>query len=177
MRRRAPKADGSVHWGLFGVTEIPDHTDPSKTYLKRWRLLETPYGGVKVHHIRMSDDPYTRGLHDHPWSFISFRLRRGYHEITPGPFFRSPGAEPCEAGPGRAFGLYDRRNHRFVNVVRSTDQHAVRLDDEERGCWTLVFNGRRKREWGFQFPGSEWKPWYESNGPQAKNVRGRAGSV
>lgn len=171
------QGQGWARWGVLGITEIPDYADPTKVYLKRWRLIESPWFGIKVHHIRMSDAPQIRGLHDHPWSFISIRLRRGYSELVPGPFFNSPGAEPCEAGPGRAFGLYDRRDHRLVNIVRSSDLHAVQLDDEERGCWTLVFNGRRKREWGFQFPGRQWMPWHQLDGPHARNIRGHAGST
>ena len=170
-------------WGLFRVIEIPDHDDPTKVYLKRYALIKTPFFGVKVHHIRMSDRPETRGLHDHPWSFIAFRLRRGYKEWVPsrvynGVFDTPPDGLRRPTGPaGWIAYVFDQRRHRFVNIVRATDLHAVCLDDEVRGCWTLVLSGRRKREWGFRFPGEEWKPWYESDGPVARNKRGEPAQV
>lgn len=166
---------GAARWALFGITEIPDHDDPSRVYLKRWRIVESPYFGVKVHHIRMSDNPTTRGLHDHPWSFISIRLRGGYHELRPGPNFdRYSGPWMLVIGEKR--GIYRRHTHRRVNVVRSTDLHAVCLTDD-KPCWTLVFNGPRRREWGFRFPGAEWLPWQQLPGAHARNVRGKAGST
>lgn len=146
-----------IRWGLFGKTEIPDREDPSRTYLRRWRLIETPLGGVKVHHILLSDRPELSGLHDHPWSFVSVQLRGRYHEWVPHP-----------AGGTRV------RTHRWVNVVRAEEPHAVIISRQP--CWTLVFNGRRRREWGFLKDG-RWTPWFEVDAPAARNVRGRAGST
>lgn len=172
-----PKADGSAHWGFFGITEIPDHDNPEQVYLKRWRIIESPWFGVKVHHILLSDNPVTRGLHDHPWSFLSIRLRGNYTELRQGPNFENQlsrglrGSDVCLDA-----GIYRRHTHRFLNVVRSTDLHAVRLRNGYP-CWTLVLNGRRCREWGFRFPGGEWMPWHQLDGAHARNVRGRAGST
>lgn len=158
MRRLLPgQVSGSKgKWALFGITEIPDHDDPNKVYLWRLRLIKTPYFGIKVHNIRMSDNPETCGLHDHPWSFISIQLRGGYDELRPGVNFDRSPVPRWSAVTGVSYGIYRLRLHRFVNVVRSTDMHAVRID--RWPCWTLVLNGRRKREWGFRFPGQPWKP-------------------
>lgn len=50
-----------------------------KLYLTRLTLLTTPLFGIKLHKIHLPDSD--RGLHTHPWSFISFILRGGYVEL------------------------------------------------------------------------------------------------
>lgn len=164
-------------WQIFGITEIPDHDDPTRTYLKRWRLIETPLGGIKIHHIMLSDNPATRGLHDHPWDFISIKLKGGYLELTPGPFFDDTDEERrVTAFEGMNGNVFSVKFSGPFNLVRSTDQHAVRLTDD-KPCWTLVINGPRLRKWGFRFPSGQWTPWDELPGPSARNIRGHAGSV
>ncbi len=170
------------NWCIFGITEIPDHEDPTEVYLKRWRLVDFPrLFGIKLHHIRMSDNPETRGLHDHPWSFISIRLRRNYTELRPGVNFLHFSLlnqdRQWTARAGLLSWVFTEKRRRRWSFTRCTDLHAVQLDDTGRGCWTLVLNGPRVREWGFRFPGGEWMPWHQLDGAHARNVRGRAGSV
>ena len=47
-------------------------------FLERFTLLKTPWGQLRIHHFRRSDEDHE--LHDHPWSFVTFILAGGYHE-------------------------------------------------------------------------------------------------
>ena len=47
----------------------------------RYRLLDTRWGGLYVHHFLRSDQD--RDLHDHPWHFTSLILWGGYVEELP----------------------------------------------------------------------------------------------
>lgn len=107
---------------------IHNNGDP---YLRRFTLLWTPLFRVYLHEILRSDGD--RALHDHPWAFVSFILRGGYVEHLPG--------GPRWCGPGRLI------------FHRAFDLHRVQLrglpDGTECAAWTLVFCGRKKRQWGF----------------------------
>jgi hypothetical protein len=117
------------------TTDIPDLTDPTKTYLRRLRLVETPWFGVFLHKILLPDAD--RDLHDHPWDFATLILRGGYEEQVPssGP---AAGTRRWRAGSA----------HR----VRATDLHSVRRLFRVP-TWTLVVVGRRQRAWGFATDG------------------------
>ncbi len=123
-------------------------------YIVRWRLIQTPLFAVYLHHILRSDDD--RDLHDHPWPFVSLILRGGYWEWTPRAECKLLPDTPCQCntepvrtwhGPGS------------VLVHRGADQHRLELP-EGKTTWTLVFCGRRGREWGFQTDDG-WLPWRE----------------
>jgi hypothetical protein len=127
-------------WAAFKRFDIPDMDRPDRTYLRRWRIVETPWFGVKVHHILMTDSD--RAHHDHPWSFVSLILRGGYEESIRGV------AETVRRRrrPGRWHRMPAEGLHRITTLYG-------------RSCWTLVVNGPRRREWGFVEPGSEWVDW------------------
>jgi hypothetical protein len=59
---------------------IASASEETRPYLIRW-AINTPFGGVKLHHILRSDED--RDCHDHPWSFLSIVLRGGYWEHRP----------------------------------------------------------------------------------------------
>lgn len=104
------------------VIKLPDTGD---TLLTRYRLFQTPWGGVYIHR---HENPDTRRLHDHPWPFVSVVLRGGYRER-------------------RSYGPVDTHIQRF-NVKRATDAHYIRSLDRVP-TWTLFLVGRRQRTWGF----------------------------
>lgn len=57
--------------------DIPSRANPGNTYLRRLRIIQTPWFSVLFHKIYEPDD----GLypHDHPWAwFRTFVLRGGY---------------------------------------------------------------------------------------------------
>ncbi len=116
-----------ARWALFSREDIPDISDPSRTYLTRWRILQTPWFGVFLHAIRLPDQD--RHLHDHPWSFVSLVLRGTYVEQRPGSI--------------------TARRAGSVAFRRAVDLHRI-LALHKSPVWTLVFVGPRRRRWGFQ---------------------------
>lgn len=108
---------------------------PDDPYMVRYKLIETPWFAVRVHHILRSDGD--RDLHDHPWSFVSIVLRGGYDELTP------------MTWRGDELIVVATRTITAPAVIyhRAEDLHRLELD---RPAWTLVFTGPRRRHWGFQ---------------------------
>ncbi|HXI82093.1 MAG TPA: hypothetical protein VNM34_14900 [Verrucomicrobiae bacterium] len=121
----------SRNWAIFSREDIPDSLHPERTYLTRWRLLQTPWFGVYLHAIREPDRD--RHMHDHPWSFVSVVLRGGYLEERPD-------------------GRTGRRRAGSVCLRRAEDLHRVALL-ARRPTWTLVLAGWRRRSWGFDVDG------------------------
>ena len=111
------------------------HPGNSSPILRRWTLIETPLFGLKVHHLVQSD-PSERGFHDHPWDYLSLRLRDLYIENILG-----------------SDGII-RREHRRISRRKSTTPHRIDIPEGSK-CWTLVLTGHRRREWGFVAPRSE----------------------
>lgn len=117
-------------------------TDPvtGVPYMKRWRLVSADRFGIFVHHILRPD--WTRASHDHPWHFLSIRLWGRYDEEL--------------YLPGGA--LREVLRARRVSFRRKDQLHRVARLHRARGVWTLVFRGRRGREWGFKADGKDWLP-------------------
>jgi hypothetical protein len=116
------------------------------------RALNTPFFGVKLHHILLSDED--RDCHDHPWSFLSVILRGGYWEVTP------EGGQPREIIEGKAITRYnDAKWYGAGSVLWRPAPWVHRLIlPEGRDAWSLVFTGPRRREWGFHTV-CGWIPW------------------
>jgi len=123
-------------------SKVPDFWEKD-TLLYRFSIINTPWFSIKLHHLEKSDDAM-RGLHDHPWNFISVTLKGGYGEVMPD-------------------GLHKPKRIKFR---RYSDLHRVVVNHEYKGAWTLVFTGRKQQEWGFVRDG-EWTAWYETVGPHA----------
>ncbi len=126
-------------------------------YMRRWRILNTPWFGVRIHHILRSDND--RVMHDHPFSFLSIILWGGYCEWRPlyevVPLLQLGLYTHCDLmkpvfkwfGPGSI--LYRRAEalHRLELPSLPADAEKGR---QERSAWTLVFRGPVRRGWGFQ---------------------------
>ncbi|MCC7419836.1 MAG: hypothetical protein IT428_06130 [Planctomycetaceae bacterium] len=132
---------------LFERFVIGPEADP---YMIRWRLIETPWFGVFFH--RIFRDDADRHLHDHPWPFVSLILKGGYFEELPARFYQLP----LRNNPVR---VESRTWKPPLSIIRhaATDLHRITLNDG-RPAWTLVFIGRRCREWGFQTEDG-WIDW------------------
>lgn len=124
---------------IYGCEATGDQHNPLFT---RYTLLSTHWGNLYLHVFHRSD--IRDVLHDHPWSFVSLILWRGYIEETPeGKFRRWP----------------------LSLLFRSaTWIHRVELVGE-RPAVTLVWVTRRKREWGFHQAGcwTQWQDYFRIN--------------
>jgi len=123
------------NWSFFTIEKICN--DKGQIYLKRYRLIETPYFKVYLHRILLSDSD--RAMHCHPWDFTSIILYNGYIEHTP------DNINVCKMG----------------DIIRhkAEDLHRLELLPGQT-CTSLVITGKKRRTWGFQTI-SKWIPFYE----------------
>lgn len=137
MKSRPPR------WALFKWFVIPDRENPEQIYLKRLRVIQTPFWSIYCHWIYLPDTD--RDLHNHPWNFTSIILRGGYVEYLDSP------REPCD-GVAQSFLRWSRHKmwmdewHKIVSIKPRTI--------------TLVITGHRKQTWGFK-TAEGFVPWYE----------------
>lgn len=111
-------------------------------YLTRWYLLRTVPVAIWLHQFHASDED--RAKHDHPFSFLTIILWRGYIEHT------DSGAS--RKWPGQV-------------LYRPAEwKHRVELVDNKT-CWTLVVRFKRHRDWGFWEPTGwvKWNVWLKNN--------------
>lgn len=106
-------------------------------YLRRLRVIETPWFGVYVHWIHRPDSD--RWMHDHPFAFVSFMLRGWYFEET------SSG----------------ERLVKWINAKRLGELHRIThvCSPPMAPALSLVFRGPRVRTWGFATD-KGWVPWF-----------------
>jgi hypothetical protein len=144
------KGKRSPRWALNERMVIP--CEDGSDYLIRRRLIQTPLFGVYVHQLLGPDkeDP-----HDHPWSFVSVVLRGGYTED----FYPFPHLAAARVVP-----FFRRQEWRRGSAHRMGTATAHRITHVLPGTVSLIFVGRRKREWGFFPAGGGWVPWKEYEG-------------
>jgi hypothetical protein len=111
------------------------------------RILGVVRMCLHVFHRSDADD-----LHDHPWGFVSVILWRGYVEVTP-----CAACSPCENSTGCNYRQRKRVWPGMILFRRATHRHRVELIDGKKAV-TLVFMGKRWREWGF-FTSKGWQQW------------------
>lgn len=123
-------------WGLNSTFMIGKQDNPM---MKRWRLIQTPMGGVYVHFIYREDlDPIG---HDHPWAFWSLVLKGGYTELL----------QTHPRYPDQP----KRVSHRRFSLHHFPLKWAHRIISVEPGTITLVLVGPKKKQWGFWQPVTE----------------------
>lgn len=161
MRTHTKANDHRKQWAFMEGFEIPDAEDPSKTYLWRLRVIQTPLGGLYLHRIAMGDGD--RDLHDHPFPFAALVLAGGYTEE----FARLPRPSEREWRPGvvleRKVSLPSEpilRIHRrgTFNRIDSRSAHRIEKLLGAGPTWTLVFVGPRVQVWGF-WTAEGFVPW------------------
>ena len=123
---------------IYGCESRGDGDVP---YLSRYTLFSTPFGNLYLHVFHRSDHDV---MHDHPWAYISLILSGGYFEETPDAA-NPDGTRLRLKTPGMA--LFRRARH-IHRVVLHPGIEPV----------TLVWVGRRCREWGFWTP-EGWEQW------------------
>lgn len=119
--------------------------------MTRYFLFRRKSFAVFLHHFHRSD---LDELHDHPWTFITFLLSRGYWEHLPtGRFWR----------------------RRFSILYRPAEwQHFIELDKcwchgKEIPTWTLVLRFKARREWGFIKDG-KWTLWKKFEDMKSRSI-------
>lgn len=116
-------------------------------YMRRWIFWMGPLGTLRLHHFMRSD--MDEALHDHPWRFVTFPFST-YDEYVPVSDFVD------------ATHLKEVKRWRF-HYRPANYRHAVKL---RKPTWTLVWTGRKMREWGFWREGvfTKWKAWFTKYG-------------
>lgn len=126
------------------------YTQQGEPYLYRWWLIpRNRFLNIYLHKVVRDDDD--RALHDHPWRYVSLILRSGYIEVT------KKGKEVYRAPR--------------ILIRRATHTHRLVLLNENRPTWTIVFTGRKVREWGFHCP-KGWVHWKIFTGGEDGKIRG-----
>jgi hypothetical protein len=118
---------------LLLVKEIK--SKQGEVHFRRYRLLQTPWFAIYIHHILISDQD--KDMHDHPWNFTSVILEGAYREVS--------------SYPSNFDKIYVR-DYYSGDVIehQAQDAHKITLVSDE--VWTLVFTSGRVREWGYQTP-------------------------
>lgn len=138
-------------WAIVHKSVITDLYEDSK-YLTRWRIIQTPWFALYLHHIHRPD--HERDLHDHPWNFISIILWGGYAEEIAK---YNDSAYDIRGDPKTKIRTWKRGS---VHYMRTEDAH--RISSLLSPVWTLLLCGRRRREWGFWRAINSWvtaKTW------------------
>jgi len=118
------------------------YSPEGQPYIKRWRILETPWFNLWLHHILMDDDD--RDMHNHPWWFYSFIISGGYVEEVTEPDHTHK-LENC---------LYRFLVCRLpfcsstIAYRHQNQYHRVSLR-HAKPCWSLILTGPKTNEWGF----------------------------
>lgn len=134
-------------WKRFNIAGI------NGVYLRRLRVIQTPWFSIYWHHIDQPDpdlDP-----HDHPWKFWSIIIRGGY-------------TERVYMNPDNVF-FNTFQTWRRGSIHHMPTRWAHRITEALPGTVTLIIAGPRERVWGFwrqRFTGgietrrkTDWIPW------------------
>lgn len=133
-------------WALLSWFEVPDLIQRDLVYLRRLRIIQTPWFGIYLHWIYLPDAD--RDPHDHPWPFVSWVLRGGYTEQIHTRF----------SVAGQTVTRVAHRKWARWSVHRMGITTAHRILTLEPNTVTLVLVGRRSRSFGF-WTLDGWVPW------------------
>lgn len=131
---------GHRRWEVLGPPLVLHDENNSREFLKRWRLVQTPWFSIFVHRMQVPDPG--NDLHDHPWAFLSLVVKGGYVERV---------AERGVAGE-----VLRGRGRWSVAGIRLDQRHTVAAVRDP--TWTLIVTGPTRRRWGF-FVDGEWQDW------------------
>jgi hypothetical protein len=125
-------------WALWQWMDIPSAHNANAVYLRRLRVVQTPWFSVLIHWINEPDAG--RHPHDHPWWFASWVVRGGYvEEMWP-----HYGHYRDNISMSR---LWPRRSWHTMSFWA-----AHRITEVLPGTITVIFTGRRRRKFRFWTP-------------------------
>lgn len=135
----------SPRWAFNAKMQIPCRS--GIPYLFRRRLIQTPWFGVYLHDIFEPDSD--QDPHDHPWNFVGVVLRGSY-------------TEELHLIPHVDVTVKRRQTWKRWSWHRMTRETAHRIVEAEPGLRTLIFVGKRQKDWGFYTqPWGGFVPWQE----------------
>lgn len=111
---------------------------PDNPMLIRWRLIQTPIGGVYLHFIHRED--LDRDPHDHPWTFWTWVIRGQYIDSV-WPDARLIGTRHGEVLHGEL--------HKRWSFRKFPREQAHRITATHGKVTSLVIVGPKVRTWGF----------------------------
>jgi hypothetical protein len=114
-------------------------------YAYRWVLL-TPWFNIRLHHFLRSDDK--RYFHDHAWDFWTFILKGYYYDVSPTPLHHRKKVAGNFFDKEKNIWCTKKLRKQF-NIYKVNAEHRHYVDVPYKGCWTLVFNLPKRRNWGF----------------------------
>lgn len=157
-----------MNWKNLEIGKRIDIEDcEHRPYLTRWHLIRVGERfALMLHKFHRSDED--RELHDHPWSFITLILTKGYweHREICQEHDGASALRPClRCKLGTVRGIKRYWYPRFSVLFRRAEwRHRVEIKNAP--VYTLVLRLGRRREWGFwnkagQF--THWKLWWRNN--------------
>lgn len=132
-------------WGVFNKRVI--HID-GNVHLIRYKLINTPFGGIYIHRFMRPD--MDRHMHDHPWNFATFILNGSYTELF------DPLPNLYGMSPGPTYKRYWRKLS--FHRMHTNQAHMVTKISNYTPLITLVFVGPKKDDWGF-YTLNGWVQW------------------
>jgi hypothetical protein len=142
-------------WAFWKWADIPSQINEGQVYLRRLRVVNTPWFSLMVHWINEADTG--RHPHDHPWGFWSWVVRGGYwEEVWPTERHFDLGIPPLQFA-----------HHRW-SVHRMGVESAHKIVLATDGLITVVLTGKRQRRFRFWTP--EGKIPWDKMGPKGWNV-------
>lgn len=132
---------------------------PEDPYLIRWTFILFGFS-IRIHHWLKSDD--RRFFHDHSSNLLSVVLKGEYENVTPVDPTLPPG--PGNEKRMKVRGMFNSLKDFFrmsssIWFSKAEQQHY--LDIPKGGAWTLMFEGRPRRKWGFYVPRKTSHKWFE----------------
>lgn len=135
LKHTGNNASRQTRWAFMKWFDIPSKTRPGMVYLRRLRMIQTPWFGLYLHFIYEPDTD--QHPHDHPWTFWSFIVRGEYCE------------ERHERMAHRDWYM-ERKFHTARSLHKFALDWAHRITYIAPGTITLVAVGPRSRpNWGF----------------------------
>jgi hypothetical protein len=152
VKFKYPLKHSRIRWALFSIFDIPSQALPGFVYLRRLRIVQTPWFGNYLHWIFTPDldqDP-----HDHPWPFWTIVLRGGYDECR-------WKIRPCCVQGSLEHAEFSIHRWKRFSIHKVDMDEAHQIFSIKPNTTTLVFVGRRRREWGFYTPDGfvDWRKY------------------
>lgn len=171
-----------IKWLVNKIPKAVIYNCENNKYLTRWYLFRRERFAFFLHLFHRSDED--RALHDHPWTFISFILWRGYwehyYETIQCPQCRGSGMDHLDddgfeldrnrkCGTCRAektIKVYKRSRRWPLQILYRPAEWTHRVElIKEKPTLTLILRFRGRRKWGYHFPDG-WishADWWNAN--------------